>query len=322
MAITNNVKVQSPTTTAPAAPALELNLQRLGKAEDIVGKAAAAFAGKAVRLATAGYSAPPTPAYEGQTKAFLESLVGKLGGNNVGLVTSPTADKGSVDAVTTTIGQQQKLPLLNVTAESYVGYIDPAKFPAEVDKAAYAKAPKYVFPDAAEYSKATALASNAFIATGGRDATVGDFVNAIKQGNRVVIVDNEQLGGAQWSPEKSRPNNAAKYLSDQIAAALRGEPLPLPELPGKGFDAAFIQAHLGDLQKLVKVVTVKTDADISVAAASAAAHLKGASDVASNADVRGNSQMNRANRDAAAQAGLGFGGVKGGLPLGPWSVGK
>lgn len=219
----------------------DFNLRGLDQPEELRAIADQKFAGRPVRLATAGYSAPPkdTP-YELNTRTFLGALINTLGPDQVGLVTSPTADAGSVDAITTTIGQRAKVPVLNITAKDYVDYIDPSKFPESIDRAAYAAEPKFVFPDGARYSAATAVASNVFIATGGRDVTVGDFVNAIKAGNKVVVVLDQSLGGAQWDDAKGRPNNGAAYLGEMLRS---NKGAAHPFLPKKGFDAAFLESH-------------------------------------------------------------------------------
>ena len=120
-------------------------------------KEAGAIAKKAIgtmpyRIATAGYSAPPE-GYEKSTKAFLKSLDSELGTRSTAFVTSPTADKGSIDAITTEVTALNSKKLFYVTAENYVGYINPSNFPSTIDTAAYSKIPKFVLPDAKEYSK-------------------------------------------------------------------------------------------------------------------------------------------------------------------------
>jgi len=80
----------------------DFNLINLENAKDITSRADEAFKGTSFRIATAGYSAPPE-GYEGATTRFLEELINQLGADKVGIVTSPTADKGSIDAISSTV---------------------------------------------------------------------------------------------------------------------------------------------------------------------------------------------------------------------------
>ena len=50
------------------------------------------------------YSAAPA-GYEEKAQNFVSSLVQQLGGENTALITSPTADKGSIDAIGTLVSQ-------------------------------------------------------------------------------------------------------------------------------------------------------------------------------------------------------------------------
>jgi len=96
-------------------------------------------------------------------------------------------------------------------------------------------------------------------------------VNAIKRGNRVVIVNNASLGGTGWQAEKNRPNNGAAYLTEQLAAFGKTGRLAHPELEKKGFTLAFLQTYAKDIARLVKVV----DIDSPNAISEAARHLSG-----------------------------------------------
>ena len=220
------------------------------------------------RLATAGYSAPPE-GYEGPTLNFLTSLVKELSGT-VGLASSPTADKGSIDAISSTAAHVGNVPLTYVTSENYVGYIDPTKFPEQgIDLAKYHAAPKFVLPTNEEYSRATSTVSNSFLATGGRDATVGDFVNAIKAKNKVIILDNKLVKADVWDPKKNRPNNASAYLARRLSGDAS-----LPLIPGKGFTQEFLDQNAQVISSLVKVVTITTEADVPRAVNEAVQFLK------------------------------------------------
>jgi len=203
------------------------------------------------RIATAGYSAPPA-GYEDSTKAFLKNLDTELGTRNTAFITSPTADKGSIDAITSEVSGLNKGKLFYTTAQDYVEYINPKNFPSTIDTQTYSKLPKYVLPNAAEYSKATAEASNAFVATGGRNATVSDFCNALKKGNKAVILNNPAVDTPAWGEAKGRVENASKYLTEQLNAFMSGKKLPHPEVAGLTED--FLKNC--NLKKLVKVITI------------------------------------------------------------------
>lgn len=193
------------------------NITQVTTPEEVGVKASEALSGSKHRIATAGYSAPPE-GYEVSTREFLKALDEQLGSKQTSFVTSPTADKGSIDAITTEVAGFDKGRLFYTTAQDYVDYINPENFPATIDKTSYSTVPKFVLPDAASYSAATAQASNAFIATGGRNATVSDYVNTIKNGNKAVILDNTSLDVPTWGEAKNRVENASKYLSEQIKA--------------------------------------------------------------------------------------------------------
>jgi hypothetical protein len=178
--------------------------------EEIKGYMDALMSDKKVRLATAGYSASPN-GYEGPTTEFLSELVAALG-DDVALITSPTCDKGSIDAITSTVGQRAKAPIGYITADSYLSYINPGNFPADIDRDEFAKQLKFAFPDAQEYSRATAVLSNSFLVTGGRNASINDFMNAIRHGNKVIVLLNEDVPTPAWDTAKNRVDNAAEYL--------------------------------------------------------------------------------------------------------------
>lgn len=244
------------------------NLVRVERAENIPQESS--WFGLQHKLATAGYSAAPE-GYEAETQIFLNSLVHLLGGaGSVGLVTSPTADKGSIDAISTTAASLWKLPLKYVTAEGYVKYINPDNFPKEgIDLNRYQAEPKFVLPTNEEYSRATSVVSNSLLVTGGRDATVGDFVNAIKQGNKVVILDNQLVKASVWDEKKNRPNNASLYLAQMIEGNTE-----LPFIPSKGFTKEFLEENKEAIASLVKVIRANSRPDTLIGAMDAADFLK------------------------------------------------
>ncbi|MBQ7764466.1 hypothetical protein IJ384_03740 [bacterium] len=254
-------------------------------AEEVGNIAEQALSGAKYRIATAGYSAPPA-GYEDVTKSFMKALDGNLHqpidlrgyatDKTVGYITSPTADAGSIDAITTEIAGFKEGRIFYTTAQDYVDYINPANFPKDINTTAYLDAPKYVLPDGASYSQATAAASNTFIATGGRAATVSDFCNAIEKGNLAVILDNTALDAPAWGtrPGKTNPEvlNASRYLKEQTDAFLAGKPLPYPETGN--FTIEFMNTHKNDLTNLVRVVaTDGTEASIEAAAKQAARYI-------------------------------------------------
>lgn len=183
------------------------------------------------RIATAGYSAPPA-GYEEPTKAFLKGLNAELGTRSTAFITSPTADKGSIDAITTEVTGLNKDKIFYITAQNYVKYINPNNFPSTINTQTYSEIPKYILPDNSEYSKATAEASNIFVATGGRNATVGDFCNALNKGNKIIILNNPYIDTPAWGEAKNRVENASKYLTEQLEAFENGKNLPYPEVAG------------------------------------------------------------------------------------------
>jgi adenosine deaminase len=249
------------------------NITPVATAEEVGAKAQEALSGNKHRIATAGYSAPPE-GYEAATRDFLSALDAELGSSETAFITSPTADKGSIDAITTEVAGFGKGRLFYTTAQDYVEYINPENFPATIDKASYSTVPKFVLPDANSYSAATAQASNAFIATGGRNASVSDYVNAIKNGNKSIILDNTTLDVPAWGEAKGRVENASKYISEQIKAVREGRELPYPEV-GE-FTREFIEKNLSKIEDLTRTFQIDgTDTSVKTAAKNSAAFING-----------------------------------------------
>ena len=248
------------------------NLMNVETAEEVGKMAQKEIGSKPYRVATAGYSAPPE-GYEESTKGFLEKLKEMLGGKKTAFVTSPTASAGSIDAITTDVAGLKKGDIFYTSAQEYTEYINPSEFPATIDKKAYSKLVKHVLPNGAEYSKATAEASNMFIATGGRNATVSDFVNAINKGNKAVVLNNPSISAPAWGDAKKRVENASKYLLEQFEAFKAGKELPYPEV-GE-FTKEFMTKNTSKLEKLMKIITLggSDNASIAQAAKEAAAFL-------------------------------------------------
>ena len=242
---------QQPKTEKPDNP---YNLVMVETAKEVGEIAKSKIGSMPYRIATAGYSAPPEN-YEGPTKQFLKNLDLELGTRSTAFVTSPTADAGSIDAITTEVTGLNKDKLFYATSQDYVGYINPSNFPPTIDTVAYSALPKHVLPNNAEYSKATAEASNIFVATGGRNTTVSDFVNAIKHGNKAIILNNPAIETPAWGEAKNRVENASKYLTSQINAFKNNQPLPYPEV--EGFTKEFMTEHKAELNNLVKTITIQ-----------------------------------------------------------------
>ncbi|MDP2342417.1 MAG: hypothetical protein Q8O67_15785 [Deltaproteobacteria bacterium] len=299
----------------------QFNLRGLSLPKEIVKIADEAFAGRSTRAQFSGYSAPPAGTkYAENTAAFVGAFADKLGTGNVGLITSPTADNGSIDAITTMTGQDKKVPVLSITAKGYVDYIDPKKFPPGIDTAAYESAPKYVFGSGEKYNQATALASNAFVATGGRDVTVFDFMRAIEKGNPAVLVVDQGVSSALgdkaiWDKDKNRVNNGAAYLAEQIGSYLQTGTLPHADVAKEGFGAFnkdWLDAHKEALGKLVKTVGIDaagSPESINAAAADAAAFVgkftsptTSALSQTSVADIKGSFQPAYAKHSASFAA--------------------
>ena len=257
---------QATTATIQANPHNLVNIQT---AEEIGNIAKQQIGTMPYRIATAGYSAPPS-GYEEPTRNFLKSLDGELGVRSTAFVTSPTADKGSIDAITSEVTGMSKDKLFYTTAKDYVEYINPSNFPNTIDTKTYSEIPKYVLPNGAEYSKATAEASNVFVATGGRNATVSDFCNAVKKGNKAVVLNNPAIETPAWGEAKGRVENASKYLTEQLEAFKAGKALPHPEV-GE-FTSEFLAKNGEKLSKLVQAVTLEgLDASAILKAAKKAA---------------------------------------------------
>lgn len=231
------------------------NLVNIATAKEVGQIAQKEIGSMPYRVATAGYSAPPE-GYEEPTKKFLKAFDSELGTRSTAFVTSPTADKGSIDAITSEVSGLQKGKVFYTTANDYVEYINPKNFPDTINTAQYEKIPKHVLPTGAEYSKATAEASNVFVATGGRNATVSDFVNAMNKGNKAIILDNSEVKTPAWGEAKGRVENASKYLSDQLGAFFEGKKLPHPELKKEGFTLEFMNKNKSKLSELVKHIHV------------------------------------------------------------------
>jgi hypothetical protein len=259
-AVTSTRDVDPTTLKIDAALVQKQRIVFLNTPEEISGVFDTLMSDKSVRLATAGYSAAPN-GYEEPTTHFLSDLVAALG-DDVGLITSPTCDKGSIDAITSTVGQRAGATLGYVTADSYLAYIKPDSFPTDIDREVFGQQLKFAFPDPAVYSRATAVLSNSFLVTGGRNASVNDFMNAIEQGNKVIVLLNEKVSSPAWDPAKSRVDDAAEYLFRMIQGNYEGIPLD------NEFNArmkAFVEQHKEGIRSQVLFVNAMAEGAVAEA---------------------------------------------------------
>lgn len=194
----------------------KMHITKVTNYDAAVAAARQAVDGADLKIAVAGYSSAPD-GYEIKTTAFLNELVGSGKKGKTAIITSPTASKGSIDAIATEVAQAHDAPITYLTAERYVKYITPEEFPTTIDTKIFNEVDKYAFPTGGEYSKAGAEVSNGLIITGGRNVSVLDFKNAIDAGNPVVLLRNTDLGGANFDVGRSSPNNAVAYIEEMIA---------------------------------------------------------------------------------------------------------
>ena len=267
----SNIAIERETMTLPKTRNINenpLNLLRIERAENVPQESA--WVALPYRIETAGYMSL-SDTYLNTTQQFLDLLVAELGGaGNVGLVTSPTPFNGSIDYITTIVAHKAKLPLKYVTCEDYVQYIKPDEFRSSgIDIERYIGERKHLLPTSDEYLKGTSKVANAFLATGGRLDTINGFINAINNGNKVIILNNNLLGVEVWDDKKNRPNNAASYLAQKLAGNKT-----LPFIPERGFSTEFFQQNQEAIASLVKVVDINSASDILSVAKEAAEFLK------------------------------------------------
>ena len=182
-----------------------------------------AIMGNRRAIGLSGYSAPPAAAKDTYADVMASYLKGRTGGHTdrFGVLASPTADAGSVDAAATIVAQEQKMPIGYTTSQGYTKYIKPENFPSNVNVAEYAKAPKFVFPNDAAYSAAQATAAGEQVIAGGRTQALADFVNTVNQGKPVTLLDSPTFGGV-WDAAKGRPDNVSRFVQEQLTALRNG----------------------------------------------------------------------------------------------------
>lgn len=199
-----------------------LNLVRVSDSAEI--PVPPSFRDAKVRLEVAGYSNAKLSAASGyEYDDMMLGLSAKGGEGKVGLLVSPTADPGSIDAAITGAAFKGNLPLLSITAESYAKYINPDKLDRGISKERYLAQPKYVLPDAESYVKANAELSNAWLAVGGGDVAGKAFRHHVELDHPIVLVDDGR--GPCLSVEGLRSENASAWLADKVGRHGRASPL-------------------------------------------------------------------------------------------------
>ena len=232
-----------------------LNLQNLVKPTDVRQIAERVFQGVPHRLAVVGYYTPPTDTYSNKVTSFLNALVDNLGVKKSGIITTPSADAGSVDSLGTMISQDKGVPILYLTTESYGHGLGTEKFPKSVDLEKYSKIPKYLLPDGDSYSKATAEAASSLVVLGGRKDTIREFENTIKTGKKAIVVVDSSIGGA-WDTSKTRAENAGKYIFEQFQAVKQGKNPPNPDT---GSLTETLKSYRSEIERNVLFVDVDKD---------------------------------------------------------------
>lgn len=199
-----------------------LNLQRVKDATEIPVPRPFRFA--RVRLEVAGYSNAKLSQASGyRYDEVMRGIVAGGGEGKVGLLVSPTADPGSIDAATTGAAFQAEMPLLSVTAEPYAKYINPESLGSGISKERYLAQPKYVLPDTEAYVKANAELTNAWLALGGGDVAGKAFRHHVELDHPIVLIDDGR--GPCLSVEALRSDNGSAWLADKVARQLSGRPL-------------------------------------------------------------------------------------------------
>jgi hypothetical protein len=256
--------------------------------EHIIGFADELLAGRSQRLAIGCYYKSPTLEHYAIANAFVKQLVEKLGAPDVALVTSPSTGKfgegdASTDYMTTTIAHETGAKPFYVTSVGYVPELDMSTLP-EPAQQTWSQTPKFVFPTEGQYGEAAMTASNRDIVTGGRLASVSDFVKMTPHGNTAVLMIDKSLGPLKWETDK--PSDASAYLdvmldtAEKLRAAGRDvtdeASYPFPFMPQVGFDGDFLADNAAALRARTLSVEVSSLGDVPAAVVAAAKHLEAA----------------------------------------------
>ncbi len=238
---------------------------RLQQAEEILPIAEDTFNDRPYKIAIGGYLDQPEGYNRNRVGNFLRQLIRKLRPEKVGLITSPTTLPESIDVLTTEISQKMNVPVCYMTSERYANKINPDQLPENVSVAKFLEQPKHIFPNNPEYAWATILGSSVLIPTGGRAATVTDWVKAVQTGDHaIVLLDNKNIKDPAWDPMAQKPLNGVRYILEQSRAFLNGEPLPHPEY--EGFTRNFLETHREIIESQVTSVPLSDDAQVAFSA--------------------------------------------------------
>lgn len=250
----------------------------------------ALFAGRSTRLAVAGYLKPPSPERAAQTRKTIDGLIVEMVPEELAMTNSTVLSEGSVDAILTAAAQKYDVKMGYFTAKKYLDRKQMGPVEPGIDMDLFRSVPKLVLESTDEYSDSCADSTGALFVEGGRDATIGDFVDAIKKGNRVAIHRNVDSSEPAWDPSKGMSEYTSAYLGDQLRFLKSGV---LPHPATRGLDERFLTEHRQDIERLVKVFEVN---DINYASPAilkaVAAHLKGSG----GGEVQGRSSVE--TRDA------------------------
>ena len=203
-----------------------------------------------VRLAISGNTKAPYEGYGADITVLLKSINDNLNSRfpssaidkKLGIVTSPSADKGSVDVGSTKAALEMEAPLMFPWALRYLQYVNGNGIPEELagsDKLSrdFLAHPKFATATKEEFSQAFIDLSNAQLLIGGGNQSIVDLVNSIKQDKKAVVIvqekDNKKLEFKEKTLEgkialELSGGSASKYLQEQTNAYLNGELLPHP----------------------------------------------------------------------------------------------
>ena len=203
-----------------------------------------------VRLAVSGNTKAPYESYGADITALLKDINANLNSRfpssaidkKLGIVTSPSADKGSIDVGSAKAALEIEAPLMLPWALRYLQYVNGNGVPEELagnDKLSrdFLDHPKFATATKEEFSQAFIDLSNAQLLIGGGNQSIVDLVNSIKQDKKAAVIvqekDNKKLEFKGKTLEgktvlELSTGSASKYLQEQINAYLSGQSLPYP----------------------------------------------------------------------------------------------
>ena len=220
------------------------NISEIKSSEQVRREIEKAFAKVEMFFSLVGYSAPQGD-YDRITISVLAPLMEEisktLGKERFGILSSPTASKGSIDATATVLSQMYDALMVYVTATDYLEYVEPDEFPnkqtfedikdllGKMDKQdllengtnlmEFMNAFKFVAENGKVYSEAVAKIKNVpnfAIIVGGRAVSIeNDLLNAYREKNEIFLINSRILARDNQSPaitEKRAINNSVEYL--------------------------------------------------------------------------------------------------------------